>query len=1058
MKGDSISGGAVAIRGFLVQTLVALLEIVGADPPFIEIVLEPSCGNEQFDFIWKDVGGVHAIQVKSTSNHFSKADLYAWAAKLEAARKTEHLRLILLGNVGPDVSKTKRVGFVLVETRNLYPNDLVEQAAHRLATFLEAENQNPGTADEREIIVHALTSKLEHLSTTSTPLSREEFVRLLCRWIRDRSKPDAPINISAVELYCPLRLVGRKAELRRLNDAWDKALKGEPSRPRVLAVVAMGGEGKTSLVAKWAADLAYQGWPGCEAVFGWTFHSQGGRNQAASSDAFLASALEFFGDAELAVANRSAFEKGQRLGQIIGGRRALLILDGLEPLQYAPNSPTAGELRDSGMAAFLKTLAAKNCGLCIITTRCHIVDLRAYWGNAASIVELKRLSREAGVNLLKSFGVMGNHRREIPSADGKRRLNEFEKLVEDAHGHALTLNLLGSYLRDAHGGDIRKRDLVRFNEADAEKQDGRAFRVMDSYVNWLKRGNGRVEAKKNGPRELALLRLLGLFDRPATADCLAALLSTPAIAGLTDRLADLDAPQINLALTRLEDAKLVIVHRDAGTGAVLVLDAHPLVREYFADRMRKAQSRAWRAAHRRLYEHLCSTTKEGQSPTLSGLQPLYQAVAHGCQAGLQKEALVNLYRLRITRGEERYTSRKTGAFGSDLGALASFFERQWHAVSCKLPKREQAWLLNEAAFTLRALGRLTEALAPMTAGLTMGVRQRDWKEAARRAANLSELNLMLGKVTCAVSVARRAVTYADQSIDAFAVLFSRTSHADALHQAGCRSKARELFGEAERLQTDSGAEYKPLYLVKGFQYFDLQLAEIERIAWRVTMDGPAESTMGPSDRSPHEESTKAPPGRVAEVSPFDVLRVVSEYAARTVQWAAERNWLLDFALENLTLARCGLYRAILEGGASAPALVTGCKLPPRTHLATTTPHDLVAQFDSAVAGLRQAGQIHELPRGLLSRAWMQTLSGSRAGFASAEHDLNEAWEIAERGGMKLFLADIHLQRARLFFRESNYPWRSTQTDLQLAAKLINICNYRRRDKELTDARCTILRT
>lgn len=39
---------------------------------------------------------------------------------------------------------------------------------------------------------------------------------------------------------------------------------------------------------------------------------------------------------------------------IVGQRRALLILDGLEPLQYAPTSPTPGELRDGGIAAYLK--------------------------------------------------------------------------------------------------------------------------------------------------------------------------------------------------------------------------------------------------------------------------------------------------------------------------------------------------------------------------------------------------------------------------------------------------------------------------------------------------------------------------------------------------------------------------------------------------------------------------------------------------------------------------------------------------------------------------------
>ena len=48
-------------------------------------------------------------------------------------------------------------------------------------------------------------------------------------------------------------------------------------------------------------------------------------------------------------------------------------------------------------------------------------------------------------------------------------------------GHALTLNLLGSYLHDAHAGDIRRRDLVKLEEADIEEQGGHAFRVMDAY-------------------------------------------------------------------------------------------------------------------------------------------------------------------------------------------------------------------------------------------------------------------------------------------------------------------------------------------------------------------------------------------------------------------------------------------------------------------------------------------------------------------------------------------------------------------------------------------------
>ena len=76
----------------------------------------------------------------------------------------------------------------------------------------------------------------------------------------------------------------------------------------------------------------------------------------------------------------------------------------------------------------------------------------------------------------------------------------------------------------------------------------------------------------------------------------------------------------------------------------------------------------------------------------------------------------------------------------------------------------------------------------------------------------------------------------------------------------------------------------------------------------------------------------------------------------------------------------------------------------------------------------------------------------------ARDDLDEAWDIAERGPMRLHMADIHLHRARLFFHKQPYPWKSPQTDLAAAEKLINDCGYHRRDEELADAKRAILGT
>jgi hypothetical protein len=149
-----------------------------------------------------------------------------------------------------------------------------------------------------------------------------------------------PVDISRIDKYAPEKLIGREDESGLLEKAWDTAQRDEIGRPRVLTFIAVGGEGKTSLVAKWAADIASHNWQGCDAVFAWTFYSQGAQDQsAASSDLFLKEALNFFGDAEMAGSAQGAYEKGRRLTQLVGKKRALLTLDGLEPLQYAPPRP-----------------------------------------------------------------------------------------------------------------------------------------------------------------------------------------------------------------------------------------------------------------------------------------------------------------------------------------------------------------------------------------------------------------------------------------------------------------------------------------------------------------------------------------------------------------------------------------------------------------------------------------------------------------------------------------------------------------------------------------------
>ena len=93
---------------------------------------------------------------------------------------------------------------------------------------------------------------------------------------------------------------------------------------------------------------------------------------------FIHEALKFLGETTLAESGQSGVDKAQRLAQVVAQRRVLLILDGLEPLQYAPTSPMRGALKDGALAHLLRGLASQNRGLCVLTTRYSIPDLKMF--------------------------------------------------------------------------------------------------------------------------------------------------------------------------------------------------------------------------------------------------------------------------------------------------------------------------------------------------------------------------------------------------------------------------------------------------------------------------------------------------------------------------------------------------------------------------------------------------------------------------------------------------------------------------------------------------------
>lgn len=645
------------------------------------------------------------------------------------------------------------------------------------------------------------------------------------------SKPPLPGDrISIARLPTSGReLFGRDAELKMLDDAWEDPM------TNIITFIAWGGVGKTALVNHWLKQrMARDNYRGAERIYAWSFYSQGTSDQGGSGDLFIDQALRWFGDSDATAG--SPWDKGERLASYIRQTRTLLILDGLEPLQYPPG-PQEGSLKDPALQAMLVELAAHQPGLCVISTRERVSDLVEFEEGTVVQHDLEQLSPQAGAQILRSLNVKGYD-------------EELEEASRELDGHAFSLTLLGSYLDEVLDGDIRRRREIE-NLFDDTRHGDKAQKMIAAYEKWLGEG-----------MELSILRLLGLFDRPADLNSIVALRESPGIVGLTEPLQHFKGREWSQAVAKLRRIKLLAEASPSDPGT---LDAHPLIREHFKQQLKRERPDAWREGNNRLYEHLKGTAKEFPD-TVEEMSPLYAAVAHGCAAGRHQEALNEVLRHRIMRRDEFFSTRRLGTFGAELAAMSGFFEVPWNEPVSDLANASKASLIGQAGFYLRAMGRMSEAAQPLQTALQAMIAKEAWKFAAIAAGNLSELYLNLGNLPQAIKIAQQGVELADRSDEITEQRDNRANLADALHQAGRSEEATVLFRKAEELQRQDQPEFVFLYSSPGFFYCDLLLGQ----------------------------------GHVQEVK---------ERAARTLEWAKQHFGLLSNALDHLSLGRASLIEA-----------------------------------------------------------------------------------------------------------------------------------------------------
>ena len=588
-------------------------------------------------------------------------------------------------------------------------------------------------------------------------------------------------------------LFGRESELRALDDAWSN-----PS-VRILPLIAWGGVGKTSLVNRWLQNMEADVFRGAQRVYGWSFYRQGTSSDGrASADDFMDDALRRFGADERDF-SLPPWDRGVRLAEIVSDRPTLMVLDGLEPLQY-PQGELQGQLRDKSMRAFFKQLARLGPDfLCVVTSRVMLTDLEMSEGHSVQHLHLSHLSPEAGFRLLRHLGV-------------KAKAGEEHKITEvarDLGGHALALTLLGRYLDVVHRGDVRKVALVP-GLMDEQALGGHARRVIAAYEDWLQ-----------GKKELGILYLMGLFDRPAQAAALEQLHVEEIFQNLGVD-SEISTTSWKYAVRTLRNLSLLAEADDFEPDS---LDCHPLIREYFSTAFKNSLPKLWAEANHKLYDYYCGLPTEHRPVSLPKLEPLFAAVAHGCEAGLHRQALEDIFLDRINHNRS-HSTKVIGAFGANLAALTGFFEKRWSRPVPQLSLQHQVLVLNRAGLYLSALGHIRESIEPTREALERHLKRQDWLGVTKQAANLKELWLKLGDIPKVVKYARLSLEAAEKTDEIGHHISRRTTLANALHLQWNFKLALSLFQEAEQLQQEH-RKNKFLTGLNGIKYVNL-LIDLKR--------------------------------------------------------------------------------------------------------------------------------------------------------------------------------------------------------------------------------------
>lgn len=564
--------------------------------------------------------------------------------------------------------------------------------------------------------------------------------REIVQAVAERAKKNLPMRLDRDAPPLLREWVGRENQLTLLNYLWL-----DPGY-HVVSLIGFGGEGKSSLARQWLDDLLKSSdLSQPDGVFWWSFYER------QNVDELFEVALRYFSQ------EKTTREDGLRsdmypklLAGMLKVSRYLIVLDGFEVMQHQQED--FGLIRNARLAAFLDYVAAEDhLSFCLITSRAPVVDLLPYITHSKYDVE--RLPVEDGKELLIKLGVQGS--------DQKLR-----NLVEQWGGHALTLSLIGTYLREHYAGDMKHlSELPSPSDPYAyqEYRENRVYRILRRYDEHL------TDAERR------FMQILSTFRLPVPQLAL----SKPVF-------------QVKPELPeKLVDNRILQYNQHKGE-----YTAHPLIRAYYSGELEENPVQ-FRKVHQSIADYYRLMERDlSDKPTLDDLKSWLEAVHHLCAAGKYNEAYEVLDYIyyqderKEKRRKESILTHQLGAYETALTVLQEFFPMGNTTQEPLVNNfKDKCFLLQEVGISLMNLGRTNEVPFILNRHNQLAQKVNDWSVLNSGSANLARVYIYLGKLRDGVKYAEDAYKYAKS------ISNNREKHTAQLDSLMYLGQAYDLLGD-----------------------------------------------------------------------------------------------------------------------------------------------------------------------------------------------------------------------------------------------------------------------